>query len=679
MKRRNFLKGMMYGSAAMSSGAGLILPSQSLFAATLGNTTQRSLINTMLLGGADLRFLFVPEPGTPYAEKFWQARQGIYQDNLINLNLYQTYEAVWDDLYLPVSASDGSTFGIHKNAAWLKAQYDLGNVAIVANVVASTNRRHDHSQLIVQTGDLQADQYLLDRDGWGGRLVGGMATPSNVVALNHDMAIFCNSTNPGNRLDHAIHMRDSRSFNLPHVDGVINSQRSVMARTLKAYYAKRGEDIESQIRRNRLPEDWPYRKFFQHESAIRQFGDSFAARLDEVMPTQPYLLQYLYKYSSSYRLKNSAYGKEIANLYDALLGADLLSLRAAYMEISGWDTHRLEKNALEKNLKDMFGVNAGMDLLTRELDKILGINENMVYTFTSDFGRQIAANGDKGTDHGTATYMMVIGRSVNGGTYGEMFPQREITPDANGQIPFDVRGADIKGLTSFERVLAEVCDWVEPGSGVTTFPNTAKNDLSIYPDGPILEPGVDLGTLFKPGHFIVGKIASNADNPLLSYDFPGMQVTVTGPNGYTVTVPVENYTYHIGPVAEGQYTVRPDKPYINFDPPETVVQMAGENIVLPDFIANPTLQFSDVAKTSATYPDPVSGALSRGFRGIGHHLLPNETTLTIGGVNIPIFRSIGSIAILTYVPIDIVAGEIRLSTPTETYVHPVPYEDIPTI
>lgn len=115
---------------------------------------------------------------------------------------------------------------------------------------------------------------------------------------------------------------------------------------------------------------------------------------------------------------------------------------------------------------------------------------NTVYVFSSDFGRQLKANGDRGTDHGRGNYMILIGDSVKGGVYGEMFPASEITGDP---APYDTQGADIKGLTSFERVLAEVCDWVEPESGVKVFPNTILNDST---GGPILEDGVDLKTLF---------------------------------------------------------------------------------------------------------------------------------------------------------------------------------------
>ena len=396
------------------------------------------------------------------------------------------------------------------------------------------------------------------------------------------------------------------------------------------------------------------------------------------MPTQPYLLQYLYKYSTSYRLNNTGYGQQIANLYDALLGADLLALRSAYLELSSWDTHRLEKKALERHLHDVFGINGGLYMLSNELEKILGINENMVYTFTTDFGRQLAANGDKGTDHGSGNYMMVIGRAVNGGTYGELFPQREITADATGKIPFETQGADIKGLTSFERVLAEVCDWVQPGSGVLTFPNTAKNDLSVYPDGPILEPGVDLTTLFKPGHFLMGKIQGDPTTYLTSYDYPGMQVAISGPNGYNVTAPVDNSgVYRIGPVSDGQYTVAPGKDYFRFGPQQAVVQIAGDNVNSADFLAYASLHLSIIVKTAAVYTD-VDGTQVRYIRAIGHKLVPNETSVTIGSTNIPI-RWFGTLMMFGSVPAELAAGEITVTTPTESYTHPVRYENIQAI
>lgn len=94
----------------------------------------------------------------------------------------------------------------------------------------------------------------------------------------------------------------------------------------------------------------------------------------------------------------------------------------------------------------------------------------MMFDFTTDFGRQLKANGDRGTDHGRGVYTILPGNDVAGGTYGEMFPEREVQPDSNGRRPLETSGADVLGLTSTEKIQAALCDRVEPGSGSVVFP-----------------------------------------------------------------------------------------------------------------------------------------------------------------------------------------------------------------
>lgn len=674
MKRRHFLQGMLYGSAAAGPLSGLLLPAGRAFAVGSGIPLRRTLVNTMLLGGADLRYLFAPPPGSPYAEKFWEKRGQLYKVTEQDKLKYASYEALWTDQYLPSVASDGSVFGIHKSAAWLKQQYDYNNVAIIANVVASTNRRHDHSQLIMHTGDLQTSQYLLDRDGWGGRLVSNIPSTSNinVVAMSHDVGIYCNSLNPGNRLDHAIHMRDSRNFSLPEADATAPlAPNSIMARALKAYYAKRGENIEQLIANNQLPRNWPYRRFFQHEAGLRKFGIDIDTRLAQAMPVQPALLSRLYDPASPDKLYNTMFGKEIANLYDSLLCADLLNLRSAYLELSGWDTHRDQKTAIEHNLHDLFGINGGLDSLAQELVKTAGMVENLVFTFTSDFGRQLAANGTNGTDHGSGTYMILVGVPVNGGTYGEMFPSREITPDATGKAPYDQQGAEILGLTSFERVLAAVCDWIEPASGKAVFPNMANVDPTTGEGGPILEPGVDLSALFHEGHYLTGRISTPNGE---AYNYLNMTVTISATNGFTATVPVDgNGIYRIGPLPNGTYTVTPQKEHFVFNPDKAGFTILDGNVIDADFNATPLLQIVYAVKHNSLYTAD-DGNQYRIMQAMGYNFAPNQTQVTIGGQAVFVIAAEGYF--FTLAPPELTAGEIVVTTPTESYTHPVRYEDL---
>ncbi len=478
MKRRQFLKNSVYASTALGLSSGLT-PGLSNAAIGGGLPFNRTLINLMLLGGADLRFLFAPDPSTVYATKYWEARKGIYQNNTANTTLFPTYNAVWTNLYLPVNIN-GVSFGIHKNAGWLKDQLIAGNASIVANVVGSNNRRHDHSQLIVNTGDPATSQFVFDRDGWGGRLaqaIGG----ANVVAVTDDISVFCNGIDTVNRNAKVIHAKDTRKFGLSNGNSIASSEKTVLARALEGYYAERRLDVAKQ------PTNWPFRKFFQHEASLRQFGSSFNLRLATDMPTQLPALAALYTAQSTNPLFSSKFGRQMGNIYDCFVGADLFNMRVLSAEYTGWDTHNDEKTRFESRIEDIFGTGKGLDTLTQAL-KSINANDSVVYSINTDFGRQLRENGTNGTDHGVGNYSILIGRGLSGGVYGEMFPTSEIT-GAAGSTRYDQQGTDIEGRTSLERVLAEVCDWVEPGTSGIVFPNTLSNTLPI-------EAGVNLSSLF---------------------------------------------------------------------------------------------------------------------------------------------------------------------------------------
>lgn len=465
MNRRDFLKLTLYSTAA----AGLSSPLSSALAGH-GGSAHRTLINIMCLGGADFRYLFAPNPlDTAYAAKYWDARQAIYN---VAGPTYANYQAAWDALYANTTGTGAPTngFGIHNSAGWLKTQFDNNNVAIVCNVVGSSNRQHDHSQLIINTGDLGASMFVPERDGWGGRLAEAIGA-ANVVSMTNDISAFAKGSDSTNRNAQVIHAKDTRNFAL--AVGTDPTQQK-MGRALKNYYLSKRAEAASK------PANWPFRKFIQHEKTMRDFGDPFKD-LTDANPLPASL-------TTGLTLNQAGFKKQISNIYDSFTGADLFNLRVASAEYGGWDTHRQQKTGFENNISDLFGTAKGLDALTSALSA--SVVDDTVFVFTTDFGRQLRANGDAGTDHGSGNYMILVGPSVNGGVYGSMFPASEIT---GVPAPYDIQGADIAGLTSFERVLGEACDWVEPGTGIQVFPNTAKYG---QPDEPILEPGVDLTTLF---------------------------------------------------------------------------------------------------------------------------------------------------------------------------------------
>lgn len=98
----------------------------------------------------------------------------------------------------------------------------------------------------------------------------------------------------------------------------------------------------------------------------------------------------------------------------ALLAAGMTS-RVFSIELDGFDTHETQKRK--------------HDNLMGRLDRCLGafhddlrgtsLADDVIVVVFSEFGRRVAENGSKGTDHGVAGPMLVMGAGVKGGLYGE--------------------------------------------------------------------------------------------------------------------------------------------------------------------------------------------------------------------------------------------------------------------
>ena len=139
---------------------------------------------------------------------------------------------------------------------------------------------------------------------------------------------------------------------------------------------------------------------------------------------------------------NSSLGRalmQIAQMIKAGVG-----LEVAFAEMGGWDTHVNEggsRGQLANLLRD-FGTSIaafGIDLGKRMDDVVL--------ITMSEFGRTVKENGSRGTDHGHANAMFILGNNVKGGkVYGDFKGLR------NDQLN---EGRDLAVTTDFRDVFAE--------------------------------------------------------------------------------------------------------------------------------------------------------------------------------------------------------------------------------
>jgi hypothetical protein len=243
---------------------------------------------------------------------------------------------------------------------------------------------------------------------------------------------------------------------------------------LRAYYAGRGPEVAAE-----QPGNWPYHTFFRHNESLRSFASAVDDRLASCTPLPEALVEL--------ELSNPDFPQQARNLFDACQAPAELGLGVLSMSYGGWDSHNNQAAEIGANLGDVFGAGGGLDTALAAIETLPAVDtpasEQLLFYFASDFGRQLIANGTAGTDHGSGTYAILMGRAVRGGVYGDPFPQRESRPGVDGLVPLETPGEDIEGLTATDRILTQAADWVSEGLGEAVFPNAGAGGL---------EPGVDL-------------------------------------------------------------------------------------------------------------------------------------------------------------------------------------------
>ena len=158
--------------------------------------------------------------------------------------------------------------------------------------------------------------------------------------------------------------------------------------------------------------------------------------------------------------------RQIAQLIRADVG-----LEVAFADSGGWDTHAAqgaERGQLANRLTDFA---QGLAALDRDLGDRMA---DVVVLTMSEFGRTVRENGNRGTDHGHATAMLVLGGPVRGGKVHGRWPGLR-----RDQL-FEKR--DLAVTTDFRDLFAEV----------------ARRHLAVPAEAPLF-PGFGAKSTGYPG------------------------------------------------------------------------------------------------------------------------------------------------------------------------------------
>jgi uncharacterized protein (DUF1501 family) len=175
------------------------------------------------------------------------------------------------------------------------------------------------------------------------------------------------------------------------------------------------------------------------DQALRGTGTETFEAIDMLRKADPSK----YKPENGANYGNSRLGQslqQIGQLLKANIGTEVL-----FVDCGGWDNHVNEggvQGQLANLLRDL-----GQSMVAFRQD--MGDRmENIVFVTMSEFGRTAKENGNRGTDHGHANCMFVMGGPVKGGRVYGRWPGL-----SEGQLN---EGRDLALTTDFRSVLGEI-------------------------------------------------------------------------------------------------------------------------------------------------------------------------------------------------------------------------------
>jgi uncharacterized protein (DUF1501 family) len=175
------------------------------------------------------------------------------------------------------------------------------------------------------------------------------------------------------------------------------------------------------------------------DRALRNTGrDAFDAmrQLDAAAPGR-------YQPANGAVYPRSAYGRALQQI--AQLAKADVGLEIAFAESTQWDHHANEGGANGQLANRLDDFARGIAALVTDLGSRM---QDVVILTMSEFGRAVAENGNRGTDHGHGNAMFVVGGSVRGGKVYGRWPG--LAPAQRHE------GRDLAVTTDFRDVFGEV-------------------------------------------------------------------------------------------------------------------------------------------------------------------------------------------------------------------------------
>jgi uncharacterized protein (DUF1501 family) len=298
-------------------------------------------------------------------------------------------------------------FGLHPAMSSFQPLWKQGHLAIVhAAGSPDPTRSHFDAQDFMESG---TPGLKSTEDGWLNRSLHGLpAAPDKsafrAIALGPSLPRILSGNEP------AVAMNNINDFGVggrnPNAAPISNTFEAMYAQSVDSVLHGTGQETFEAVKMLKAADPAKYRPAPGADYTRGPFGDSL---------------------------------KQLAQLIKANLG-----VQVAFADIGGWDHHVNEGNTEGQIANILRGFSQSLAAFWTDLGDLAG--DTVVITM-SEFGRTVRENGNRGTDHGHANVMFVMGGPVKGGKVYGRWPGLSA-----GQL---YEGRDLAVTTDFRRVLGE--------------------------------------------------------------------------------------------------------------------------------------------------------------------------------------------------------------------------------
>ena len=298
-------------------------------------------------------------------------------------------------------------FGLHPSLAPFQPLWQQRHLAIVhAAGSPDSTRSHFDAQDFMETG---TPGVKITEDGWLNRSLRSMAsTPQNspfrAIALGPSLPRILSGSEP------AVAMNNINDFSVggrsPKGSPAANAFEAMYDHSSDSMLHGTGEETFDAVKMLKSADPGKYTPAPNANYPKGRFGDSL---------------------------------RQLAQLIKANLG-----VQVAFADIGGWD-HHVNEGAVEGQLSNVLGDFS--QAIASFWTDLGDLGEDTVIVTMSEFGRTARENGNRGTDHGHANVMFVLGGPVKGGKVYGHWPGLD-----QSQL---YEGRDLALTTDFRQVIGE--------------------------------------------------------------------------------------------------------------------------------------------------------------------------------------------------------------------------------